>query len=221
MSDRIRIAVVDDHPLFRSGVVGSLQRDAGLEVVGLGATADEAARIAQEEKVHVLLLDLSIPGDGLEAARAIGRNNPCVKIIFLTASDNDDKVRESLAVGARGYLVKGVSAQELVKAIRIVHGGDSYVTPWLASRVLSRRLNPAKAQTDASDLVRLNAREQRILDLATQGLSNKEITKMLGGSVKSTKYYMSKIIQKLGVRNRVEAALRNHGRHRKADTPIE
>jgi DNA-binding NarL/FixJ family response regulator len=149
-SNRIRIAIVDDHPLFRAGLATSLRRAADLEIVMVGETAEDAIRAAASGKIDVLLLDITIPGNGIDAARSIVRDNPGMKILFLTGSDSEDAAAETLAIGGRGYVLKGANGRELVKAIRTVHQGQLYVTPELATRMLARqgRREPAAPVPD-------------------------------------------------------------------------
>jgi DNA-binding NarL/FixJ family response regulator len=210
MNTRVRIAIIDDHPMFRAGLATSLRRAGDIEIVSVGATADDAVQAAATGKVDVLLLDIAIPGDGIEAARAIVRDHPDMKILFLTGSDSEDAAAETLAIGGRGYVLKGANGRELVKAIRTVHQGQLYVTPELATRMLARhgrRDQPASATRPEPLPTRppLNSREQQILDLAAQGLKNREIAEQLGLSVATIKHYISLVVRKWGVRNRVEA----------------
>src|SRR5512135_582336 len=129
MSERIQIVIIDDHPLFRDGVIQTLQAEADIEIVGQTTTAAEAVRLAGELLPDVILLDITIPGGGLNAARMIAATSPVTKIIMLTASEAEEDVLTALKSGARGYILKGVSARELVKAVRDVHAGEAYVTP--------------------------------------------------------------------------------------------
>jgi two-component system, NarL family, nitrate/nitrite response regulator NarL len=204
----LRIAVVDDHPLFRDGVVSSLAADSTIEVVGQGSTAEQAVQICQDLLPDVLLLDISIPGDGIAAMREINRLCPFVKVIMLTASEDEQNVSAALEAGARGYILKGVGAQELVRTIHAVNLGESYVTPQLAARLLTMmRSTKVVAANVQEDLPGLTRREEQILDGVADGKTNKEIARTLNISEKTVKHYMTNIMHKLQVRNRVEAAL--------------
>ena len=206
-SDKVRVAIIDDHPLFRDGVVATLNADKTLEVVGQGATAEQAVQISQDILPDVLLLDISIPGGGIEAMREIARLCPYVKVVMLTASENEKHVSDALEAGARGYILKGVGAQELIRTVHAVNQGDSYVTPQLAARLLSMMKSPQAAPASGNDLPALTRREEQILDSVAVGKTNKEIARILNISEKTVKHYMTNIMHKLQVRNRVEAAL--------------
>src|SRR5215469_1144077 len=132
----IRIAVFDDHPLFRDGVVQMLKRVEGFEIVGEGATATDALKIAQECAPDVILLDLCMPGGGIEAAACIACDYPNVRTIMLTVSECEHDVVSALLAGARGYVLKGSRESEIVDAVRAIVQGDFYFTPNLAARLL-------------------------------------------------------------------------------------
>ena len=206
-NDRIRVAIIDDHPLFREGVAASLANTVVIEVVGQGGDADQAIQISQDLLPDVLLLDISLPGGGIEATREIARLCPYIKVIMLTASENEQHVSSALEAGARGYILKGIGASELVRTIQAIHQGESYVTPQLAARLLSMMKKPAAAPSGEADLPALTKREEQILDGVAEGKTNKEIARILNISEKTVKHYMTNIMHKLQVRNRVEAAL--------------
>src|SRR5262245_50117217 len=115
MSDRLRVAVVDDHPIFREGVAHTLRSARALEIVGEGATAEDAIQIAQKELPDMLLLDINMPGGGIEATRSIVRTFPFIKVIVLTISEREDDVTKALEAGAKGYVLKGTSGSDLVE----------------------------------------------------------------------------------------------------------
>ena len=203
MAETIRIVLLDDHPLFREGVAYTLGAQPDMTVVAQGDNAGEAARLAASCAPDVLLLDISIPGGGIAAARAIAAAHPAIRIIMLTASVDEDDLAAAMSAGARGYILKGVAARELVSIVRQVHAGEGYVAPSLAASLLAGRPQPAAPDP----LATLTERERQILDQAAGGLSNKEIAARLHLSEKTVKHYMTIIMEKLGVRNRVEAAL--------------
>ena len=206
-SDRIRVAVVDDHPLFREGVAHVIQNSELLEVVGEGATADEAMRIAKDHAPDIILLDVNMPGGGIEAARAIAGACPAVRLIMLTVSESEEHVTQALEAGALGYLLKGTSGSELVSTLCAVARGESYVTPGLAARLLTLTNHRPAVAAHHQDLPELTERENQILDHVARGLTNKEIAKNFEISEKTVKHYMTNIMQKLNARNRVEAVL--------------
>lgn len=207
MPDRLQVAVVDDHPLFREGVAATLRAQPGINVVGEGASAAEAVRLAGEKLPDVMLLDVSMPGGGLTAARQIAAAYPVVKVVMLTVSEEEEDVTAALRAGARAYVLKGVAARELVGILRSVAAGDVYVTPSLAASLLAELGTPAGGRPAADPLDELTEREREILECVASGESNKEIAARLGLSEKTVKHHMTNIFQKLQVRNRVEAAL--------------
>jgi DNA-binding NarL/FixJ family response regulator len=129
MGVAIRIAAIDDHPFFLDGVRRALSRAVDLDLIAQGGSATEARQIADERHPDIMLLDIDIPGGGIEAARAIMGSRAPVKIIMLTASNHEEHVAAAIAAGAQGYLLKGTDAAELLKAIRLVHAGCFYVYP--------------------------------------------------------------------------------------------
>jgi DNA-binding NarL/FixJ family response regulator len=207
MPRKIRIAVVDDHPLYRDGVVMTLARDEKFDVVGEGNSADQAIKIAEQVAPDVMLLDVGLPGCGIEAARSLSKLTPRMKIIMLTASESEEHVSAALEAGACGYVLKGISAQDLVRAVRAVGDGETYVSPGLAARLLSNLSSRNKAAQTTDDLASLTQREDQILACVANGRTNKEIARELNLSEKTVKHYMTNIMHKLQVRNRVEAAL--------------
>ena len=204
MGSTIDVLVVDDHPLFRQGVVSSLAGEPGLAVVGEASSGEDALRIAQELLPDVVLLDISMPGlDGLVTAERIATACPATAIVMLTVSDDQDKLLAAFKAGARAYVLKGVSAQELARVVRAAAGGEAYVSPSLASEMLvslTRGCAPDPLQE-------LTVRERQILELIGKGLTNRVIGERLGLSEKTVKHYVTNILQKLQVRSRVEAAL--------------
>jgi DNA-binding NarL/FixJ family response regulator len=212
MTIPIRTAIVDDHPLFREGVAKLLARTPGVEIVADGSTAVDAVNIARELVPDVLLLDLKLPDDGPAAASTIAHVHPSVRIVILTASDSDSDVAAMLRLGVHGYLLKGCTGQEIVRAVQRVHAGEFYVTPSLAARLLAEMTTPAAKAEDGSE--GLSSREEIILAQVSKGLTNKEIARALNLREKTVKHYMTNIMQKLGVRNRLEAVLVGQKRQR-------
>jgi len=200
------VAVVDDHPLFREGVSYILSACEDIEVVGQGSSADDAYEIVQALKPDILVLDVSIPGGGLNALEAVIEASPETMVMILTVSVDKPDVLKALRLGARGYVVKGVGGQELAQALRVVHRGDRYLSPSLGASLLSD-VDHARMEARTKATERLSHREGEVLSLVTQGLSNKEIGAKLKLSDKTVKHYMTNVFQKLHVRSRLEAAL--------------
>jgi DNA-binding NarL/FixJ family response regulator len=213
MSNPIRTAVIDDHPLFREGVTKLLARTPGIEIVGDGSTANDAVNIAQQLQPNIILLDLSLPDNGVGAVSTIAREHPGVRIIILTASESETDVAAMLQLGVHGYLLKGCTGQEIVRAVQRVHAGEFYVTPALAARLLTQMSSPATSKVEENS-EELSSREELILAQVSKGLTNKEIARGLNLREKTVKHYMTNIMQKLGVRNRLEAVLMGQKRLR-------
>jgi two-component system, NarL family, nitrate/nitrite response regulator NarL len=204
MNDTIRLLVVDDHPLFRQGVVHSLGAEPNLSVVGEAASGEEALSLARELLPDVVLLDISMPGwDGLVTAEKISTACPASAIVMLTVSEDKDKLLAAFKAGARAYVLKGISAQELAKVVYSAARGDVYVSPVLAAEMLVSLTNH-RATDPLQDLT---DREREILQLIGTGLTNREIGLKIFLSEKTIKHYVTNILQKLQVRSRVEAAL--------------
>ncbi len=202
----LRVVVVDDHPLFRDGVARSICESDSLDVIAEGCNAEDAFDLAKMHMPDIVCLDISMPGGGIEAARRIGSAFPTVKIVMLTVSEADEDVTAALDAGARGYILKGVSAAQLIDALLGVADERSYISPELAARLLTaKRSRYAEEKAHPTDT--LTRREEQILELVAKGLSNKEVALKLDLKEKTVKHYMSNILQKLDVRNRVEAAL--------------
>jgi DNA-binding NarL/FixJ family response regulator len=203
MSDAIRIVVVDDHPLFLDGLVATLSADEELEVVATGADATSAVRAAREHQPDLALLDIAMPGGGIEAARSIRPASPATRVVMLTSSENEDDLLAAMDAGARGYVLKGVAGRELRIILKSVHRGEVYVAPGLAYAMIKGLTKPRIEDP----LAELTSREREVLELVAAGLSNAEIGGRLGLAEKTVKHYMTAILGKLDVGSRVEAAL--------------
>lgn len=205
--DKIRVVVADDHPLYREGVARSLADDAAFAVVGQASDADAAVELAQRLAPDIVLLDISMPaGGGISALRRIMAGALPPKVAMLTVSEEDDDVMQALKAGAVGYILKGVGSRELVSIVKDVARGQSYVSPTLAARILNamREGGPKRPENPLDDL---SKREEDILSLVAEGKSNKEVGRALDLQEKTVKHYMTTILQKLHLRNRVEAAV--------------
>lgn len=204
-----RVAIVDDHPMLCAGVADSFAGAAGFAVVGVGATADMAVEIADRLQPDLMVVDINIPGDGINAVRRIAARYPYIKLVMLTAYEDAFTVMESLRAGANGYVLKGVSAAELISAARSIMRGGSYVPPTLATQLIgiSRQHAKPPCNDDGEPEVTLSTRETQILSRLSKGLSNSEIASDIGVAEKTVKNHVTSILRKLHVRNRVEAAL--------------
>jgi DNA-binding NarL/FixJ family response regulator len=213
MTESINIVVVDDHPLFRQGVVHSLGLEPDLKVVGETASGEEALELARALLPDLVLLDISMAGwSGIETAGKISIACPATTIVMLTVSDDKDKLLAAFKAGARGYVLKGVSGKELAQVIRSAVAGEVYVSPSIAAEMLV-----SLTQGHAPDpLQELTDREREILGLIGTGLTNREIGERIFLSEKTVKHYVTNILQKLQVRSRVEAALIANGHNRPA-----
>jgi two-component system, NarL family, nitrate/nitrite response regulator NarL len=206
MPDEIRVMVADDHPLFRGGVINSLRDAPDISVVAEADSGDEAVRLASEVLPDVLLLDIAMPGkSGITTVAELASACPATRVVMLTVSEREDDLLTALKAGASGYVLKGVSARELVEVVRMVAQGEVYVSPMLAGHLLRELSHPRAGDTD--HLAELTEREREMLRLVTEGLTNREIGDRLHLAEKTVKHYMTNILGKLHVRSRVEAAL--------------
>lgn len=195
----IRILVVDDHPVVREGLVASLEDDPEFQVLGAAGSVEEALPLVAARHPHVILLDLELPGaSGLAAIPTLTAAHPESRILILTAYDTDERVLGALRAGAKGYLLKGASLEEIARAIRAVHAGESYLEPRIASKVLAE-LGPGKRRTT------LSPREREVLRLFADGHSNKQIARALGITERTVKFHVTSILNKLGAENRAQA----------------
>ena len=207
MTDQLSIIVVDDHAIFRKGVLETLGHHADLKIIGEGASRDDALLLVEKLRPDIALIDLSMPGGGIQATRDIHTRYPSVKIIILTVSEEDDDVMQALEAGASGYILKGICADDLLDVVRSVAAGDTYLAPTLAFGLL-RGIHARDERQASSDRVEmLTAKEQETLSLIGLGLNNDEIAHRMGIQIKTVKFHVSNLLGKLNLRNRVELAL--------------
>lgn len=207
MTKPIRIVIADDHPLYREGVARTLSDDSALEVVAQADDAQAAVQLAAQHRPDVLLLDLSMPnGGGIAALKQVIASDHHPKIAMLTVSEDDDDVLQALKAGALGYILKGVGARDLVAIVKGLADGQSYVSPSLAAKILNA-MRAGEAKRSQNPMDELSKREEDILRLVAEGKSNKEVGRDLDLQEKTVKHYMTSILQKLHVRNRVEAVV--------------
>jgi two-component system, NarL family, nitrate/nitrite response regulator NarL len=205
---KIRVAVVDDHPMMRDGIAYALGEEPDFEVVGDGASADDAISLAATKRPDIMLIDINMPGGGLAALRQIIANHPDIACVVITAKEDGETVGQALRIGARGYVLKGMSGRDLAQVLRSIQGGELYITPTLAKTLLMASEEAAGAvHKSEAGLQHLTQRETDILKHIAQGMINKQIGFTLGLTEKTVKHYVTNILQKLQVTNRVEAAL--------------
>ena len=208
MTDVIRVMLADDHPIYRDGLARTLGDAAGITVVGMAADGEAAAEVVARTRPDVVLLDVSMPkGGGIAALTRIMQMDPPPRVAMLTASEEDGDLMQSVRLGALGYILKGVGADELVEVVRDLHAGRTYVSPGLAGQLLVAMRRPVAVAAEPNPLDELSRREEDILKLVAQGKSNREVGEALDLQEKTVKHYMTSILQKLHVRNRVEAAM--------------
>lgn len=206
----VKVLVVDDHALFREGLVGILNAQSDFEVVGEASDGVEAFVKAQELVPDLILMDIVMPDcDGLEATQRIKRELPTVTIVMLTVRDEDEKLFEAIKGGAQGYLLKTIRSREMLRLLRGAVRGEAAITPALASRMMQefRRLSQQPAAPPDEGLEALTPREQEVLNLvAEEGATDQEIAEELSISVHTVKTHMRNILAKLHVNSRHEAA---------------
>ena len=207
MEGAVRVLIADDHPLFREGMRGRLDRVADIEVVGEAASGDEAVELARKLEPNVILMDIKMPGkNGIEATRDILRASPEIGVVVLTMFEDDDSVFAAMRAGAKGYLLKDSGGEGVVHAIRAVASGEAVFGPGVAERILVFFSVPRPRQQRV--FPELTEREEEILSLVAQGKSNQEIARQLFVSLKTVRNHVSNILLKLQVADRAQAVIR-------------
>jgi DNA-binding NarL/FixJ family response regulator len=204
---KTRVLIADDHALFRYGMRAMLNSDPNLEVVGEAATGEEAVGLTAELKPDIVLMDIQMPGlNGIEATRRIVRADPEVGVVVVTMFEEDDSVFAAMRAGARGYVLKGGDADEVVKVVSAVAQGEAHFGPDVARRLMGFFSAPKHAPTEAFPM--LTAREGEVLDLIARGLNNTEIADRLYVSQKTVRNHVSNTFLKLQVADRSQAIIR-------------
>ncbi len=207
--DELRVLLVDDHDLFRTGLRNLLDEHGGLQVIGEATNGAEAVRLVRELAPDVVVMDLNMPTmSGVEATRHISAHSPLTRVIVLTISDEDADVMDAIVAGACGYLLKDSSIADVVSGIRSAAVGASLISPAIAAKVL-QRVRATTADTEMADAIRteLSARELEVLKLIANGKDNAQIAAELVISPKTVKNHISNILMKLQISNRIQAAV--------------
>jgi DNA-binding NarL/FixJ family response regulator len=203
----IHILLVDDHRIVREGLASMIGTQPDMQVVGEAGTGESALALIEQLRPHIVLLDLEMPGlDGVNVLARIRERFPNTRAIVLTAYGSDERILEAVRAGAKGYLLKGASLDEVLHAVRVVAGGGSLLEPAVAERLLDsveRLLRGEQAATALSE------RERAILTLVARGLSNKDIGVQLHLAERTIKFHITIIFQKLAVSNRAEAVAKS------------
>lgn len=201
----IRVLIVDDHPIFRDGLAGSVRREPDFEVVGVADSGESAVELAAAANPDVVLMDLNLPGmSGVEATRRIVAGGSAVAVLALTMVDDDDTVMAVVRAGACGYILKGSSGAEIVAATRTAASGGAVFGPGVAAAVLGSAGGRRQIVVNGG----LTERERDVLSMIAEGASNAQIARALGLSVKTVQNYVSRVLDKLQVADRTQAAIR-------------
>lgn len=209
MSDSvIRVLLADDHQLVRSGLAALLEGTEDIEVVGTAANGVEAVELTRATHPHVVLMDLVMPVmDGVEATRQLLAQVPSTQVVVLTSFSDQARILAALDAGAVGYLLKDVDPAELIRGVRAAARGESPLHPKAARSLLSSRLPGGPETRPDRPNVELTPREAEVLALLRQGLANKQIARSLGISQATVKAHLTSVFQRIGVTDRVQAAV--------------
>lgn len=205
VSEKLRIMLADDHPMFREGLLASL--DGPFEIVGTASDGEEAVHLAEKLQPDVILMDVSMPGmNGIEATREIVRQSPHIGILILTMFDDDASVFSAMRAGARGYLLKGANKQEIVRALQAVGDGEAIFGSRIAHRMMYY-FDAMAGNAAVPPFPELTEREREVLEWIATGQENAAIARKLGVSLKTLRNHVSNILNKLQVADRAQAIL--------------
>lgn len=205
MAEVIRLVVVDDHPMFRSGLIQAVSQDGDIAVIGEGTSAAEAVQLVASLQPDMLLLDARMDDSGVDRVSDVLQVCPTVRIIMVTASEDNEDVSRALEAGVSGYVLKGTTGPDMRDIVRSVHAGENFIASDMIGRLLhvmkERDTHPPPADA------RLSGQETQVLQQLAHGLSNREIGTQLGVTERTVKFHLSNAFAKLKVRNRVEASI--------------
>ncbi len=208
MQDKIRVIIVDDHPLVREGLRKVLTLSDEIEVIDEAGDGQGAINLARRLKPDVMLMDINMPGtNGIEATRVIKRELPSTGIIALTIHEEEEYVLELVRAGVSGYVLKDIAPAKLVETIRIVAKGQSVIDPGITNKLFGELNRLSKRRKEKEEWETLTDREMDVLQLMSQGCSNKEIARNLSISEKTVKNHITNIFRKLQVEDRTQAVL--------------
>jgi len=213
ISDTIRLVIADDIPLFREMLVHTLEEEEDIEIIAHASNGLEAVEACRLHRPHIILLDVEMPKmNGVEATKVIRAECPQTRVVILTAYEDDQLILELIQAGATGYLVKDTHVDEVVKAIRVAHDGESLIQPRVAQKILKMMVAMPSAGNDVNKAVqekleRLTAREREVLEGIAKGLNNKELAELFCIGHTTVKTHVNRMMQKLELRDRVEAVL--------------
>ena len=207
-SQPIRVLLVDDHNLFRSGIKLLLQRHQDFQVVGEAADGLEGVKRAKELKPDIVLLDMHMPGlNGREAVQLIHQDQPGGHIVMLTVSEDEDDLAHCLQAGAAGYLLKNIDADYLIASLKKIMQGESVISAEMTAKLVAQLRKGPATPAAPSEADKLTPKEREVLSQLAAGLSNKEIARKLDVAESTVKIHLQSILRKLGLSNRVQAAI--------------
>ena len=207
--EKLRILLVDDHVLFRKGIASLIANQSDLTVVGEAEDGIEAVRVARETLPDIILMDVNMPRqNGLETVKILKGEMPHINIVMLTVSDNDEDLFKAIKYGAKGYLLKNLEPQQLYDMLDKVRNGEAAISGAMAAKILQEFRQPDKSkEKEAGGVDELTAREIEVLDQVVTGATNKEIADTLSITENTVKIHLRNILEKLHVKNRIQAAV--------------